>query len=309
MKRIWVFVAFAFLCIMVLQPMAVQAGDENNPEVYDIEGDSDSGKSSRDILWGYMGHEDNSTVSVVMGMASLETFTNPNDILNLPITEYEFYFTVLGVHYAAVATVPVHGPFGIDIMYELRTVQYNGSEPSSETQSASISTGDYDPVNGVINMTITKSNIGNPEEGDIAENLWCAIYSRAREGGINMSEPVLEDRAPNFGYGKDYIFRGSVGNEIIRIEISTEDETSANITPFETKRFDIYVYNNGTSTISIDMNQSTHEDWKVYISPDAITLEPQEGRGTEVLELSHVLLEGQCTTSDRRGQALVRGVL
>ena len=56
-----------------------------------------------------------------------------------------------------------------------------------------------------------------------------------------------------------------------------------NITSFETKRFEIYVYNNGTSTVTVDMNTSTHESWKVYVSPNAVTLEPQEGTNVTLI--------------------------
>jgi hypothetical protein len=289
MRRVWVLVSIGFLCLLVLQPLGVQAGDENNPEVLDTDNDSESGETHHDLLWGYIGHEDNDTFAVVIGVSSLETFTNPNDILNFPVTDYEFYFSVLGVDYAAVATVPVHGPFGIDIQYELRTVQYNGSTPTSEAQKASISTADYDAVNGIINMTVRKSDVGNPAKGDLAENLWCAVYSRARDGQFNLSEPSLEDRAPNLGYGKIYLFRGSQGGEVINVELSTEAATVVNMTPFQTLKIDIRVKNNGTPVMDLRMNNSSHADWKIYFVPSSLTLEPlQEDNVTLVIKMNNL---------------------
>lgn len=268
----------AILSILIMSSLLVQGGDVNNPEVLDQENDSKSGKSTRDLVWAYMGHEDNETVNAVIGVSALETFTNPSDILNFPVIDYKLYFTVLGVNYAAVATVPVHGPFGIDIMYELRTVQYNGSQVSEETQKSSITSAEYDPVNGIINMTIPKSELGNPLEGDIAEGLWAAIYSRQREGNFNLSDPELEDRAPNFGYGKRYIFIGSAGNEVIRIEISTGDSTSGNVTSmFVTLKFEISVYNNGTTSLLIDMNATQYKGWSIsFGSQRSFSLGEQE---------------------------------
>lgn len=272
-----VFLSLAILGLFIFSMPIAWAGDVNNPEVVDTEGDSVSEKSSQDILWGYTGHEDNDTICFVMGLSSLDTFTDPSQILEFPVTDYKFYFSVLGVHYVAVATVPVHGPFGIDIQFELRTVQYNGSTPVGEAQKASITTADYDPVNGIINMTVEKSDIGNPVEGDMAEQLWLAVYSKQREGNFNLSEPVLEDRAPNAGHGKSYIFRGSVGNEIIRMEISTDSSLSHNITPFQKLEIPIMVYNNGTTDLTITMMNSTVDHWTVYFVPSSMTLDEQEG--------------------------------
>jgi hypothetical protein len=256
----------------------VLAGDINNPEVVDSEGDSVSGKTSQDILWGYMGHETNSTFAVVIGMKSLETFTDPTQIQSVPITEYEFYFTIHGVNYGARATVPVHGPFGIDIRWELFTVEYNGSTmPPKETSKGSLSTAKYDAATGIVNMTINKADVGGIAQGDEATNLWCGVYSKQRTSGINMSNPVLQDKAPDNGYGQDFVFLGNPGEKIYRLELRTSSPRSTNITAFETLNTELTVINNGSVANPITINYTVNslgKNFTITFFPSSFTLEP-----------------------------------
>jgi hypothetical protein len=257
----------------------VLAGDINNPDVVDSEGDSVSGKTSQDILWGYMGHETNSTFAVVMGMKSLETFTDPSQISSIPITEYEFYFTIHGVGYGARATVPVHGPFGIDIRWELYTVEYNGSTtPSKETSKGTLSTARYDAAGGIVNMTINKADVGGIAQGDEATNLWCAVYSKQRSSGINFTTPVMQDKAPDNGYGLDFIFIGNPGEKIYRLELITDSARNRNITAFETLTFEMTVLNNGSNANQIQINYTYNTLGKnfsiTFVPSQTFTLEP-----------------------------------
>jgi hypothetical protein len=211
-------------------------------------------------------------------MKSLETFTDPSQISSVPITEYEFYFTINGVNYGARATVPVHGPFGIDIRWELYTVEYNGSTtPSKETSKGTLSTARYDAAGGIVNMTINKADVGGIAQGDMATNLWCGIYSRQRTTGINFSTPVLQDRAPDNGYGQNFIFLGNPGEKIYRLELRTNSPRSTNITAFETIKIELTALNNGSSANVITINStynSLGKNFSVQFSPLTFTLEP-----------------------------------
>lgn len=280
MVRIKALLALALVAFLVLTTFNlgfnVIGGTIDNPDLVDSEGDSVSGKTSRDILWGFMGYETNSTFAVVIGLKSLETFSDPSQISSLPVTSYEFYFTIKGVNYGAVATVPVHGPFGIDIRYELMTVEYNGSTPSKETSKATISTGRYDTTHSLINMTIPKSDVGGVAQGDKATNLWCAVYSKQRSSGINFTTPVLEDRAPDSGYGTEFMFVGSPEAKVVRLELSSDAKKAQNVTVLVPVKFEMSVYNNGTDAVQVGMRNSTVSGGKFNISfsPLSVTVEP-----------------------------------
>jgi hypothetical protein len=277
MVRIKALLAFVLVVLLLVAPLnlspRVRAGDINNPEIVDTEGDSISGKTSHDILWAFMGYETNDTFAAVMGMKTLDTFTDPSQIQTVPVSTYEFYFTIKAVNYAATASVPVHGPFGIDIRFALNTVEYNGTTPSNETNKASI-TGRYDAAHGIINMTVTKSSVGGVDPGNRATNLWCGIYSKQRSGGVTMTTPVLQDRAPDNGYGGEFIFVGSPEGQIVVLEVATSSSQMQNITAFTTLKFDLAVFNNGTNTVTIGMRNSTVDPkFNVSFSPLSTTLE------------------------------------
>jgi hypothetical protein len=279
MVRIKAILTLVLIALFIITPfnltLRVRAGNVDNPEIVDIEGDSVSGKTSQDLLWAYIGFETNTTFSLVMGMKSLDTFTDPSQIANLPTTTYEFYFTIKGTNYGAYAQVPVHGPFGIDIKWELVTVEYNGTTPSKETNKASITTARYDYTHGIINMTIKKSDVNGGDKGDKATNLWCAVYSKQRSSGINMTVPVLQDRAPDQGYGTEYTFIGNPEEVIVAIELSTTSALTANITATSRLRLDLSVFNNGTNTEQVNMSNSTATPkFSVSWSPATMTVEP-----------------------------------
>jgi hypothetical protein len=109
----------------------------------------------------------------------------------------------------------------------------------------------------------------------MATNLWCAIYSKQRSSGINMTAPVLQDRAPDQGYGADYTFIGNPAEVIVDIELSTTSALSANITATSRLRFDLSVFNNGTNTVQVNMTNSTATPkFSVSWSPATMTIEP-----------------------------------
>jgi len=286
MVRIKAILAFALVVVLLVAPLnmspRVRAGDINNPEVVDTEGDSVSGKTSQDVLWGFMGYETNDTFALTMGMKTLDTFTDPSVISTVPVTTYEFYFTVKGVNYAATASVPVHGPFGIDIRFELMSVEYNGTTPSKETNKASM-TGSYDAAHGMINMTVSKSSLGGVEAGDRATNLWCGVYSKQRSSGINMTAPVLQDRGPDNGYGGEFIFVGSPEGQIVALELSTSSKQMQNITAFVTLKFDLSVFNNGTNTDLVVMrNDTVNSHFNISFSSPASGFTLEKGRSANI---------------------------
>lgn len=278
MVRIKALIATVLVLLLLMVPLnmssRVRAGNVNNPDVVDNEGDSANGKSSQDILWGFMGYETNDTFAVQLGMKTLDTYTDPSLIQSLPIITYEFYFTIKGVNYAAAAQVPVHGPFGIDISFSVMQVEYNGTTPSKENSKGS-ATGRYDAAHGTINMTISKSTVGGVDAGDRATNLWCGVWSKQRSSGINMTPRVLQDRAPDTGYGKEFIYVGSPEGQVIALELTTTSTLNQNVTAFGSVKFNLTVFNNGSSMVQVGLRNGTvNPKFNVSFSPLSMNLEP-----------------------------------
>ena len=65
------------------------------------------------------------------------------------------------------------------------------------------SNGSYNLKSGVITMEIQKSMIGNPRPGDVLTNTYALAWQKIIFGWI----PWFIDRAPDKGYGENYIIQ------------------------------------------------------------------------------------------------------
>jgi len=245
------------LLLASLVPSAVLGGTADVPEITDPSGDSRSGKQARDIIGVWFDGETNSTINITINVTALETFTGISDIQNLPTTEYEVYFRCKDKNYAAVCKVPVHGPGGLTIQGELRSVTYgNSTDETTETSLGTI-TPVYSTATNTIKLTVSKTDIGEPAAASHLSNTWAAVWNK-NWGEANRS---IEDRAPNAGYGRDYVIRGATGAEIIKVEISSDGSTQTGSLN-EPARFKLTLFNNGTSTVNVHlMNATPSKGW------------------------------------------------
>lgn len=249
------------LAAALLVPVATAS--EAQPEITDVKGDAISGKDSRDLTAAFFHTETNDTFKVSINLTSLESYTNPNDLINAPTTEYEVYFSVSDANFAVACRVPVHGPLGFTIQFEIRSVSY-GNNTTAESQLATLSGGTYDVNAHLITWTVQKTLLGgNLTAGTHLSRTWAAVYNK----NFGDSARRIEDRGPNAGYGKDYVIRGAAGAEIVRVEL-TADSLTQPCAPNDPAVFRISVYNNGTSQVSVDFFNGTVDKrgWTVTLS-------------------------------------------
>jgi hypothetical protein len=248
------------LAAALLVPVA--GASEAQPEITDPSGDAYSRKDSRDLTTAYFHTETNDTFKITMNLTSLETYTTPNEIPNAPTTEYEVYFSVANSNFAVACKVPVHGPFGMTIQFDIRSVSY-GNNTTAESQIATLSGGNYDPTAHLITWLVQKNLLGgNLTAGTHLTKTWAAVYNK----NFGDTSRRIEDRGPNAGYGRDYIIRGAPGAEIIKVELTAESR-SEQCAPNDPAVFKISVYNNGTSQVSVDFFNSTPDKkgWTVVL--------------------------------------------
>jgi hypothetical protein len=242
----------------------VSTASEAQPEITDVKGDSASGKDSRDLTSAFFHTETNDTFKISMNLSSLEQYTNPNDIPTAPTTEYEVYFTIAASNYAVACRVPVHGPLGITIQYDIRAVTY-GNNTTTENQLSTLSGCTYDVQDHLITWLVQKAQFGNLTAGTRLTKTWAAVYNK------NFQEPSrrMEDRGPKDGYGKDYVIRGTTGGEIYKVEL-TADNLTQPCAPNDPAVFKISIYNNGTSQVTVDFYNTTVDKrgWTVVLSLD-----------------------------------------
>lgn len=255
-----------------------QAGDANHPDFEDSEGDASL--EEQDIISGWMGYETNDTINSVLQMVSLPAFTSPGDVPNLPTTEYRFYFTLgqgfLKTNYVAVAKVPVRGPFGLTLSYQICSHVYNGTEPGELTGCTSTS-GRYASNVGQVNFTMDKADLGSPVEGDVASDMWGEVYFSQKGSGFNFTTPERVDRAPDSGFGDGkWVFRGTSEN-LFKISLSA-DHTVENATAVKPAEYQLTVMNNGTSRVSVDLHNTTLAGWSVQLTPSMVTVDAQANK-------------------------------
>lgn len=261
----------AALCAVVMAAsfiaLPVLAGTTDNPEIKDPKGDGT--RTTRDIVEVWFDGETNSTINATMNLTSLESYTNIGDISNLPTVEYEVYFSVGDKNYSVACTAPVHGPTTLRIAFDLRSVTY-GNDTNNPTETRiSTFTGTYSTSTHTLKYPFPKSGLGDPKAGTHLTKTWAAIWNK----NFGQSNRSLEDRAPNSGYGLDYIVRGAPGNEIIDVRLSA-DNTTLTVKPNEPARFTLRVTNNGTSQVTAELFNSSPRSsgWTVKLSLENLTL-------------------------------------
>ena len=261
------------LVAAILIPPPANAGTADKPEIADPSGDSTSGKQSRDLTAAWFHDEQNDTFEINMTLSALESYTAPGEIPNLPTTEYEVYFSVGESNFAVGCKVPVHGPLGVSIQFDIRSVQY-GNNTTTEIQLNTL-TGQYNVNARSIRWTVAKASLGNITAGTHLTRTWAAVYNK----NFGDSQRRMEDRGPNMGYGLDYVIRGSAGAEIIDVLI-TADNITQPVKPNEPAEFKLSVHNRGTSTVNVDFFNSSLEKkgWTLEFGLDNVTLLPNVTR-------------------------------
>ena len=106
------------LAALLVGALAVSAGSSEDPEVTDVAEDSTSNRASHDIVRAWI-TDDNSTITVSIEATQLDTFSPRDDWRTLPTTIYEYYLTIDEKHYAARATIPVHGLLAVFASFSL----------------------------------------------------------------------------------------------------------------------------------------------------------------------------------------------
>jgi hypothetical protein len=253
------------LAAALLVPVA--AASEAQPEISDVMGDSVSRKDSRDITAAFFHTETNDSFMINMTVAALETYTNPGDLTKAPTIQYEVYFSQGDSNFAVACKVPVHGPLGFTIQFDIRSVSY-GNNTTVEASLGTLSGCTYDYNSNNIQFLVAKTHFTNLTAGAHLTRTWAAITSK----NFGDTTYTTEDRGPNSGYGKDYIVRGATGAEILKVELSA-DALSQPCAPNDPAIFKISVYNNGTSQVTVDFFNSTVEKgWTLDLELENMTL-------------------------------------
>lgn len=248
-------------------PSAAVAGTADQPEIADLAGDSVSNIKSMDLLAAWFHDETNTTFQINMSVGALESYTPRQDISNLPVTEYEAYFSVGDSNYAVACKVPVHGPLYVTIQFDIRSVTYSNNT-TQENSLSTLSNCKYDVTNHMLLWTVSKISIGNATAGTHLTKTWAAVYNKNR----GDSQRKMEDRGPNSGYGRDFILTGTSGGFITDVELSA-DSLTQECRPGTPATFRISVFNNGTSQVTVAMINSTPDKgWSVDISTANLTL-------------------------------------
>jgi len=262
------------LAAAFMAPSAL-AGTADQPEISDI---NDGTRDSRDITAVWFDDETNMSLSATMNLTALESFTSFSDLANLPNTEYEVYFSIGEKNYSIVCRVPVHGPVGLTIQWDVRSVVYDSNGTGNPTET-SLGTGGisgtYNVGTHLIVYTVDKNTLGDPKAGAHLAKTWAAVWNKDR----GQAERSLEDRAPNAGYGRDYIVRGSAGAEVIDVQLTASNST-LKVSPSEPAKFAVTVLNNGTSPVSLELYNSTPSltGWTCELSLVNMTLSTNSSR-------------------------------
>ncbi|MEW5761349.1 MAG: NEW3 domain-containing protein, partial [Candidatus Thermoplasmatota archaeon] len=278
MKKFLVILLFLLLTLTFWQG---EGGNETEPEIVDVPADSTSGKSSRDLLSAWFGDETNSSFAITIKVTKLEYFTPWDDIKKLPQTEYGVYFDFLGRTYRADAIVPIHGPLGLDVRYELWEINYNGTNVNGTL--IGLISGTYDIGTNTIKMNVSKEDIGSPIMGDRLTNTWAMIRNKNWNEENFSVEDVAPDNAPST-FGKDYIFTGGLPG-VYDFELWAEEKEKT-MGPGTQTTFTVNVRNNSTDKITIEFSNSTPpKGWEVKFDKKNITL-MQNSTGKVVLTLT-----------------------
>jgi len=231
--------------------LVVSAGTRDNPEVVDISGASTTNRDSHDIIAAWIESEDPDALVLRMEMSELDAFSPRDDWLTLPSSIYEYYFTINETDYAARATIPVHGVFAAFASYGLYAVEYGSAgNLSYEAVTGSIPGNDM-YSDGMIEMTVQKVHIGDPEMGDVMGHMWAACYFQPRGG-----EPETADEAMSYLYpGQEYIIRGDF-TELYHVRLEASNATLEG-RPNDVVTFNISVVSDGTVEVHVNLTNDS----------------------------------------------------
>jgi len=260
------------LAATLLVPVATATPAQ--PEITDVSGDSISRKDSRDLTGAYFHTETNDSFMVSLNLTSLESYTNPGDLPDVPTTEYEVYFSQGDDNFAVACRVPVHGPLGFTIQFDIRSVSY-GNNTTVEASLSTLAGCTYSVSEHLITYMVAKTHFTNLTAGTHLTKTWAAVYSK------NFQDPErhIEDRGPNNGFGKDYVIRGTADSEILDVKLNADNATQP-CAPNAPAEFKITVYNAGTSQVTVDFFNGTVEPgWTVELGLETnVTLLPNATR-------------------------------
>ena len=205
-KKIIVIIMFMLLTTTLL-PITVLAGDEENPEIIDTNGDA---RTYLDIkkAWFY---EDPSTPEMLYTTIEL---TRPSVI---PFKQHLVVsWEMNGIFYASMLAIGYSLIKWFDYNSFIGRGSFGDPEPI-----VSVVQGSFDTTKRTVTCIIPKSTIGNPTPGDVLTNTQSVCFQRfGLWGSLGFYPPVryfffdvmlkklqVEDVAPDQVYGIDYIIQ------------------------------------------------------------------------------------------------------
>ncbi len=192
----------------------------------------------------------------------------------LPRTELEIYFTIRDENFAAAAVVPVHGPAGATVQFELRQVDY-GTDPPTETMLVNLNGTYRIDLNAVV-MEVPFDRVGNPQVGDLATGIWAGTYFAELQGGVTYGDRSLDDRGPDSGYGREFAFTNTGPAEYSISLLASVVSGNASLT--QPANYQVLVRNNSTETLTVELAASAVPNWGTAFSPSEVTLGINEDR-------------------------------
>jgi len=187
-----------FFLISIMFSSLAYAGDEQNPEIEDKTGDA-FGYIDIESVWFYEKQDEPDILYISM------------KIFNSSETRFQQTFAVFWSFKNIKYAVSLHLGFSFDEWMQFNSGIYR-------RRSYSQINGTYDFDTGVINWKIPKTNIGNPEKGDVLTDTWSNAFRRLGFiGRIGFTRYILDsiifrifgnnmwDYAPDKGtYGRNY---------------------------------------------------------------------------------------------------------
>ena len=196
MKRKMIGISICMLLIATILPITgtVFAGDEENPEIVDITGDTDLGFLDIESAWFYEKADEADYLFIALKIKDLKEAFN---------AIFSIRWTYNGVVYVS----------GLDTFY-YRDREFRGGLRQRATywqwKNMPECIGIFDQNTDIITWKILKSNIGNPQKDDVLTNTESSAVPGFPLSFIYyFTGKDYRDFAPdNYGYyGQDYIIQ------------------------------------------------------------------------------------------------------
>ena len=195
MKQKEIIFLISMLLFIIILPINTLAGDPDNPEITDVLGDVKGffvpylpnkliKRTDINHTWFYEPSDDPDTLKII---AKLDNVVNCLFFKSF----YTVHWTFEGIDYTATMIT--------------RWYDIDAFVTDSLSDESHMIIPLCDGLSDIFGFIINKDLIGNPEPGDTLSNTW----SSAKIGfGINYPIFTLaHDRAPDTGFGKDYIIQ------------------------------------------------------------------------------------------------------